>query len=60
MERLLIILAITLNIAGAINWFGCGFNLLTGLHLALVISLIIDLIKVSITININNNINNGE
>lgn len=58
MKKLLIILALALNIAGAINMYGRYLNVLTGLHLAVIISLAIDLMRVNITLN--NNINNGK
>lgn len=58
MKKLLIILALALNIAGAINMYGNYLNILTGIHLAVIISLIVKLMTVNITIN--NNINNGE
>jgi hypothetical protein len=58
MKKSLIILALALNIAGAINMYGRYFNILTGIHLALIISLVVDLMKVNITLN--NNINNGK
>ena len=58
MKKSLITLALALNIAGAINMYGRYLNILTGIHLAIIISLVVYLMRVNITLN--NNINNGK
>ena len=56
-RKIMLIVTLALNIAGAANMYDKYLNILFGIHVAISISLIVDLIRINITINNNFNDN---
>jgi len=56
-RKIMLLIALALNIAGAANMYDKHLNILFGIHIAISISLIVDLLRTNITINNNFNDN---